>query len=133
MSNETNELIKQFKDEYAFKSIINKIPDFLETISKYLQKEHLTLLKESILKDCPEKNKKTKQDAIEFAEKIWDVCPDILKLKLVSFIYLSKYVNHNVFNFTMVTSSIAYHRYKDKEFDLKIKELLKNDGNKQQH
>lgn len=130
MSKETNDLVKTFSNEYGFKDIISKIPNFLETISKYLEKEHLILLRKSILKDCPKKNKKIKKDAIKFAEKIWDVCPDLLKLKLISFIYLSKFVNHNTFNFTMITSSITYHRFKNKDFDNKIKEILQKDGNK---
>lgn len=130
MSKETKELITTLKDEYGFKYIIEKIPNFLETISKYVEKEHLILLKDSILKDCPQEHIKIKKEAVEFAEKIWDISPNILRLKLVSLLYLTKYINHNIFNFTMITASISFHRIKDKDFDNKIKELLNSNGSK---
>lgn len=124
MSQEIIKFLFLLKNDYGFNNIISKIPDFINIISNNLEKKHLRKLGEDALSNCPKWNYDVKKDAIDFAELIWDIAPNILRFKLISLIYLSKYVDHNLFNFILVSGTITHHRYIDNEFDKKIKTLL---------
>lgn len=122
---EISSFVGELKDNYLISNVIKNIPEFVDKVSDFINKNTLTDISEQILsKTEGEGMKKKKKEVLDFIIKIWDDCPNPLKVKLAILLYSSYIITNSLYMFIVANSLIISTRFTDKEFDKKIRSYL---------
>ena len=122
---EISSFVGELKENYMISNIIKNIPEFVDKVSDFVTKNTITEISEKILSATEsEVMRNKKKEVLDFIIKIWDDCPNPLKVKLAILLYSSYIVTNSLYMFIVANGLIITTRFTDKEFDKKIRSYL---------